>query len=472
MAVKISHIPFYARLPISDGKLLMAGLLYAIPVALTLLYKPIFGAIFAAVPLLFIFVNSGRWSIYLVIISSFLFLPITFGVTILPVDIAAFVLIAAYLIDLFVNGRTSASGSGGKQGHLASYYAILLIISFVSIALEGFTPLSMRYFMRQVILFVTFMAVVHFGNRISIRSIFILFVLAAVLNSSYSMIQFLSGGMRSFGLAGHGYGDHVMLAFLIAAGLFLFATDSRQRIIWGIFMLIVSGGLAATQTRASVITAGWGLCVLIFLSLRSSRQIGVSTPRKGLKWAALFILVAIPIAATYTPVFEGIVARFERFGFHATGTILLRWVLWKAAWAAFLKNPIFGIGAGNFAEVYRWVPEIKFDHVFYLVSGLSTHLVALAALAETGLTGFIALITFLGGAVSKSYRSFCSVQSERETANRLILFIIALVITGSSFYAGSWFWGNNSYHLAIFFGLIASHQTGQDESDNLKPVKL
>lgn len=456
MTVKISHIPFYARVPIADWKLLVAGLAYAVPVALAFLFKPILGVILASLPFIFLIINNGRWGIYLLIASSFLFYPMTFGVTILHSDIAAFILVAAYLIDFLVSGRTF------KSNHLVFIYVILLAVSFISIALEGFTPLSLRYFSRQLFLFLTFMAVAHFANRISIRHIFILFVSAAVLNSSYSLIQFLGGGSRSFGLAGHGYGDHVMLAFLIATGLFLFARDLRARIIWGLCLLIVSGGLAATQTRASAITAAWGLVVLIFISFRTARQTGLKTPQKNITWAAIFFLMAMPILATYTPVFEGIVARFERFGFHATGTILLRWVLWKAAWAAFLKNPVFGIGAGNFAEVYRWVPEVKFDHVFYLVTGLSTHLVALAALAETGLTGFIALIALLGSVVKKSYQSFSSALTEREAVDRLILFVIALVITGSSFYAGSWFWGNNSYHMALFFGLIASHQLNHE----------
>ncbi len=463
MTVKISHIPFYSRLPIADWKLLLAGLGYVIPVALALLFKPILGILIALIPIVFLIVNSGRWGIYLLVVSSFLFYPITFGVTILPADIAAFMLIAAYFIDIFVNGRSY------RGGRLVSLYAILLVVSFISIALEGFTPLSVRFFARQLILFFTFMAVAHFSPKISLRRIFILFIMAAVLNSSYSLVQFLGGGMRSFGLAGHGYADHVMLALLMATGLFLFSTDLRSRVIYGLSILIVCGGLAATQTRASVITAGWGLVVLIFLALKSARQFGITTPRKSIKWATVFILIAIPIAATYTPVFDGIVARFERFGFHATGTILLRWVLWKAAWAAFLKNPVFGIGAGNFAEVYRWVPEVKFDHVFYLVSGLSTHLVVLAALAETGIVGFISLVSFLGGATRKSYRSFSRAQTEPEIVNRLLLFIIALVMTGSSFYAGSWFWGSNSYHLALFFGLIAAQGMSPISAEKIEP---
>jgi O-antigen ligase len=295
---------------------------------------------------------------------------------------------------------------------------------------------------------------------VSIKSVLVLFVVTADLNSLYALMEFLGAGgaIRAFGLAGQGYGDHVMLAFLIAAVFYLWSGDIRSRIFWGISVLILVAALAATQTRASAITAGWALIIVVIQGLWLGRRLKCPAPAKSLVMAIVLILFIIPILALYTPVFEGIVHRFERIGLQASGTILLRMSLWKAALAAFWSHPILGIGAGNFAQVYIWVPEVRFDPIFYFVTGLSAHAVLFTSLAETGILGFVAMYYFFIRAVRRSYRNMKASIEISDIAVAHCLFIAALVILGSSFYAGSWFWGSNSYHMAVVFGLIASFQ--------------
>jgi O-antigen ligase len=451
---RISHIPFYERMIVSDGVLLAAASAYALPLTFLLLWKPMLGIAFAVAPIVLFIVSHGPTAIFMLIAATFLYLPFQGEIALLPADVAAMVLVAAYVVDLL--GR----GASPRHNPLARPFFAYLAIAFLSIALEGFTGLSVRFFLRQVLLVITFLAVAHFGQRVNAKQVLILFVAAANLNSLYAIVQYMAagGGIRAFGLAGHGYADHAMLAFIIAAVFYLWSDDLRVRWYWGISALIMVAAMAAAQTRASVITAGWAVTLATAYALWQGHRGRQPAPFKNLMRALVLAALIVPVLAFYTPVFSGIANRLGQIGWQASGTILLRFTLWKAALAAFLDNPVLGIGAGNFPRVDLWVPAVRFDPVFYLVSGLSTHAIIMTALAETGILGLCTMTFFLWRAVRVSYRHVAGAVTTFDRPVTLCLFIIALIVFGSSIYAGAWFWGNNSYHMAIFFGLIASYR--------------
>ena len=291
MNTKISHIPFYERLRIPDGALLVAGLAYVLPAVLLLVWKPILAAAFAVIPLVILLISHGPVALYLLVAATFVFFPWEGWITFLPGDVVAFFLILAFLVDLIRRGKRNT------QNRLTGVYIFYLVVSLVSIALEGFTGLSLRFFGRQIILFATFLAVVHFSSRLDIRMVFIVFVLAAAGNSVISTFHFLSalGAIRVFGIAGRGFGDHAAIGLILGVMLYLWSSDIRARIFWGICCLLITGGLMATQTRASIITAGWSVALLIFFALRSAKPFSAPWPRKNLLLAGGLALIAIPL---------------------------------------------------------------------------------------------------------------------------------------------------------------------------------
>ncbi|MFH1699538.1 MAG: O-antigen ligase family protein [Candidatus Zixiibacteriota bacterium] len=452
---KFDYLPLYNKFDISNWTLFLAGMMYAMPLSALLIWKPILGIAFGCLPILIILMVNGLWVVYLLIIGTFLFIPMQITVTFLPADVCALILIVAYLIDLSLKKRLPVPNLLFKP------YLIYLLIVVLSALLNGATALSIKFIMRQILLFMTFMAVCHYSRRLKIKYIFISYVMAAAANSLFSTIQFLSagGGIRTFGLAGKGYGDHAMLGILICLVYYLWSTDIRERVFWAISGILITGALTATQTRASAITAGIGIVIIILSSLRYSFKKVLAISRKNLIHALVLTAAVIPLILIYTPLLDGILYRFGRIGLQASGTILLRITLWTAALKAFLANPIWGIGPGNFAQIYLWLPEVKFDPIFYMVSGLSTHAIVMTALSETGILGFLSLAYFFFKAVRLSFRSFILAIDNHRSADTLVLFVIACVILISSIYAGSWFWGNNSYHMALAFGLIASGQS-------------
>lgn len=438
---------------ISNWMLFALAAAYAVPLAVLLWWRPVYGVLFALSPFLLLLISSGPSAIAAVIVASFFYFPLPGELALLPADMAALVLILAYAVDLLVRKSTPVPNL------IARAYLLYLLVVLLSIALELFTPLSVRYFIRQLVLFGTFMATAHFGHDALARRILVVYVVVAVGNSILALGQFLlaGGAIRAFGLAGRGFGDHAMLGCIIAAVFFLWSRDVRVRLLWGAATGITIGGILATQTRASAITAGWCLALALVLTLWKGRTLGLRTPVRNLAVAVGIILLLIPLLVYYTPLFTGIAHRFGRLGPQARETVLLRVTLWKAAVAAFSANPFFGIGAGNFPRVGQWVPTVRFDPIFYMVSGMSTHAVIMTALAETGLAGVISMLWFLWRTLQKAWQNLTAVVSEAEIQTVISLMAIALAVVGSLWYAGSWFWGNNSYHMAVFFGLIASY---------------
>ncbi len=454
MSSRISHIPFYDRHTTPDWKLFVAGLLYIIPIGLLYFYKPMLAVLFALTPPLILLISHGATTIYVLTAATFLFLPWDGPVTLLPPDIMAMILAVSYLLDLLCHGKLA------RPNMIARLFFAYLVVALISIALQGFTMLSVRYFGRQILLFITFAAVAHFGPKLRVKDVLMVYVGVTLLNSLYSLAQFFASGgsLRTFGLAGRGYGDHAVIAFIISAIYFIWSRDIRHRFFWLGASLITIAALAATQTRASVISAGIAGVVILFSTFWAMRHSGDRLPLKNLRLAMILAIFGIPLLAIYTPIFDGILDRFSYIGPTPSETILLRVTIWKAAFAAFIKNPLFGIGVGNYANVAQWVPEVRFDHIFYLVAGRSAHSVFMSVLAEMGIFGIIVVTWFFTRSVRHSWRLFAVSGSYTQVAETQSLFVIALIIAISSIYAGAWFWGSNSYHMALFLGLAATYR--------------
>ncbi len=453
MSIRSHNILLPGRRAVSDGTLYLWSLVCVLPVPLLLLWKPFLAVAYAAAPAALLVIANGPVAIYLLTGATFLFLPLHIGVVLLPADVMALILVMAYVADLLLRGENT------HKNPLAGPFIIYIFVLLLSVAFQGFTAMSVRYVMRQILLLATFLAVAHFGNRVKVKYVLGVFMASAILNSLYSLGQFAAAGgsIRAFGLAGLGYGDHVMIGFIIAAVMYLWSRDLGGQVLWGLVTLLMMGAIAATQTRASAITAGWSLVGIVIIALLAGKRFKSGRPNRRLMAAVAIAAVILPILALYTPAFEGIMHRFGRLGLQPSETIRLRFSLWKAAFTAFWGHPILGIGAGNFTQVSNWVPEVRFDPIFYLVSGLGTHVQVITALAETGILGFSTLVVFLLKAVKVAYNHLAATAGVNEIAMTQCLFAIALAVFGSSLYAGSWFWGNNSYHMAVFFGLIASY---------------
>ena len=104
--------------------------------------------------------------------------------------------------------------------------------------------------------------------------------------------------------------------------------------------------------------------------------------------------------AIFSPAHEG-----EAFAYDQS----IRLVLWGIAWNFFVHSPIFGVGWGNFAELYgssvtgiSWLQEGRYE----------VHNIYLQLLSETGLVGFGAFFLLIFAAARQAFRQLrCSLQA-------------------------------------------------------------
>jgi O-antigen ligase len=209
--------------------------------------------------------------------------------------------------------------------------------------------------------------------------------LVVSINSIINYVGFQSVTARAAGGAFDPNYFAISLLPLIAISAYNFGVEKNKvlKVVSVVICLVFLGGLAVTQSRGGFV----GLAGMLFIAFFTARK----------KFAALIIiLVASVLIISFMP--EHFWDRFAETKLEATtpeesqsatiGSTVRRYYLAKAAWEMFLKNPIFGVGLGNF---YWECP------LYYPLYPGRAHNMYLEILAEMGITGFI---LFMGMLVS------------------------------------------------------------------------
>ena len=201
------------------------------------------------------------------------------------------------------------------------------------------------------------------------------------------------------------------------------------------FVLSLSPRLPPPLRLACI--AGSGMSVLVILmSLSRSAWLGSAT---GLV-AGVFIILIIWRERHLVPALAGgltlialmmpFVARFayERFANSPYGTVSTRLDQYRIAWRVFTEFPAFGIGPGNWINVYQrydylWLPN---DNSMNLV-----HNVVLWIAIEIGVFGLVPYLLLLGGVM---LRLLNTARARRDVPGRLalacLIALIAFTVTG------------------------------------------
>jgi putative inorganic carbon (hco3(-)) transporter len=155
---------------------------------------------------------------------------------------------------------------------------------------------------------------------------------------------------------------------------------------WALGLGLVS--LAFTQSRAAMV--GFG-CVLVLAILYFCRS-----------WTwRLVLLVGLAALAAGAAILASTLNP-DHLTLNANGgeDIVTRFFLWATAVRLFLASPIFGVGYGNFVELYG-----SYISVSWIPKGiLGVHNTYLQFLTETGLVGFTAFASLLFCAARQAWR--------------------------------------------------------------------
>ncbi len=453
------------------------GLLTAITAVASALFfrdKYMYGMLVLATPLALVVVSSPRIAIYQFIFCVFIHFIVSPGLTL--VDLSALILITSAAIDTLVGAKVRREHRNAGQSYtLTKYYlAIMTAVGIAGIFAYDHS-LSIRPFLRIGFILATFLSVIRLSHSVSIIQMLKFYFWAAVANSAIALIPFIIsyGSIRAFGLTGRSLDELTMLALPIGLALFL-GVSKKERTRYGVGILMVLGGLFATQSRAPIIFATFGAIFTFWSAQRFSsnnqllrdKRLAINTRisksirghiKSILLVAGALVLVTLLVAPE---VFTAASLRFERLlTTHPGGTFRLRLTLWKFALMAFYDNPLIGIGPGNFKSIGTLYGALHMDGALYWIQGLSAHNLFLQYLAETGIIGGTAVLALFWKQFSMAKSRWIHVKSRSFNSNDFIvslcLYSAGAILFMTTLLEAGWLWSQTGFIAAFFLAMVS-----------------
>lgn len=421
--------------------------------------KPIWGLVllaFLAAGFLLLF-SRIAFFIFLVTVSLYTSFGISHLFALHPFDIMMALVFLGMVLDFLLRGHTEI-----RPALFDWLFIILITATFISALFAYNRDYSIVPLFRTTVIYFAFRAAFKFGFEVGVRKIIVFYLYLVFFHSliNITLLFITAGQIRIFGLPGLDYESFAMTALPMAAAFMIWAKSGWEQFRYGIISLTIGLSILATQSRAPLLAVIITIPVLIiFAGIKAHRE-KTKQPLRTMKkvFLPVFILGILFIIFSGT-LFAGALGRYEHFIESFTtkpqGTIALRLLLWKTAIRAFLDHPFTGIGIGNFRLIYQLYPEIKTNPLWYQVKGMSAHNMILHYLAETGLIGSLALLAFAIKGIKISYHNFKKKLSSQQNQISAALFIAMFVYSLTILYMPIWMWGQDSYIMALIFGLNA-----------------
>jgi len=463
MWVRNEAVPSSAAARLLKQVVVVTGLLFLITFSALYMSGKLLPALglFAA-PILLLMMSKPKWSLYLFLILVALYAPYrTSFMAIHPFDMAALVLVAAVFIDYIIHGNVHI-----RMSELDPPFLVLITATVISALFAYNKSLTIVPVGRIILLYLIFHCLFTMTLRLGVRRVVVFYILQVFILSLLNIALFLkSGGAeRIYGPAWLGFEPYSMTAFPMAVMFLLLSNSRAERWRWSCVALVILLAVFATQARGPLLTVILSLPVALFAAgyYRRNKTIARLGPVRVL--VPLVVIVALVLLLLGPVLYQGLFVRVEDFLAsmkHPQGTVALRLVLWQTALEGFLKNPITGVGIGNFKNIAAIVPQAKLNPLWQYVSTMSAHNVILHYLCETGLFGAIALLWLAWRGVKEALVSFVRSECLSDAQTHGALFVAMAVFAITLFYMRAWTWGQEGCIMAILFGITAAAISGK-----------
>jgi putative inorganic carbon (HCO3(-)) transporter len=404
------------------------------------------------VPVVVLAASSPKSSAYLYIFCIFITWRLLAQPSILLIDVAFLIMAAAFLIDFLLRTGTALGLPSISKYYLAFIMALIFTAIFSYEYRNAVTPI-LRAIVQLLLIIVIY-------NAVSAKEVLRLvrfYFYVAVAHSLYNIITFimLGGGYRIFGYARVYFDDLAMLAAPIGIAYFIWSQSRKESFVFGIGSMLIFFGLVATESRGPLITFGWVSLVMVLLSAVRAYKTAQTYAVKRLKVLVLGAVLAGLLLVGFSDIFAKVAERFQKLTETTSGTVWLRMSLWRTSLAAFLENPLTGVGPGNFRYVLSFFPFLKFDPAIVYLGRVSAHSLFLHYLAETGIIGTMAMLALFFKYLATSIRLAVRPRTVIPWSVSMGLLGVALTIFGAIFYMDGWMWGQNAYAAPFFIAVTA-----------------
>ena len=234
-----------------------------------------------------------------------------------------------------------------------------------------------------------------------------------------SLLQYLSSGLSSLQVSGtfgnrNVLGGYLAILLPLMMGLMVYEKN-RFRLIW--YALVVVVGLLVNLSGGSII--GVLVALAIVLMLRGRVVFAISTA---------LLLLAVLVVTPHLPRDNPEALRESIQLFDDDGNVCRRYTEWQAAVAMTQRNPVLGVGAGNYQENIGMHYGILPDPVGPTES--DTQNLYLVTVSSIGLVGLAAFVGLLCSSAVSAMRQYARAETgfDRGLAVGLLGSIIAFSI--------------------------------------------
>lgn len=245
---------------------------------------------------------------------------------------------------------------------------------------------------------------------------------------------------RNYIVAGPFLGDGndfaLSLNIVIPFALYLFqeSRKTRQRLFWGGTLALIVMMVILTKSRGGTVGL---LAVAFYYWLKSRRKVVTAS----LAAAALAMVLALAPQSYFD--------RMRQVADTEEGSAQGRILAWTAATQMAVQNPVFGVGAGNFATSYGAFFRTRTD-----VPWQNAHSIYFLALGELGFPGLIVVLAFVGGNIVASHRLLKRIRAADDTASNNANLVVAVAASAIAYASGGAFLSALYYpHMYIIAGL-------------------
>lgn len=396
--------------------------------------------------LLFIFTfSSDRWFYYplriqLITFSSYLLILyffLNYNTSFFnshklprPLKFSAFLLISAVLVSSIFSRFVSA-----QSVYLGYFFFQLMLTSYVIFRIIKSNEDIYKYLN-------------YFAGVVFFSSIIIIFQIM------------LTGKIRSVGFMGFPVMDLLVIALLIM--IFGYYILGKPTLKTHIVTFILVGATITTQSRFAwlglVISTIYGLILCV---IKEPNITGLFKKQIGFFFASLIITSILVFVFGFDKL---IITRFsdlnggELFkgvaeGNFVTNSLESRILIWIIAYKTFMANMWTGVGYLMFNSVsynYNILPE---EIYISYVADLDAHTTYFNFLAETGIIGFSAFVSYIILIFKYSFKAIRFSQSEFERKISIVLNVLVFFVIIHSIYSGAFTFGTNAYSMHFIFAL-------------------
>jgi O-antigen ligase len=227
-------------------------------------------------------------------------------------------------------------------------------------------------------------------SRAQLQRVLLSMVGAAALSSVLGLVQAPHG--RAVGLQGdpNTYAMYVLGALPVAVWM-AGRSYGLPRVGWWIVTALLAAGAVAAQSRGALV-AGFVLSLWLLWYGGTGPVVRPGRPHR-LYLGLGSLIVLIGVLFTRVPRFD--LSRAEQDG--GTG----RTDIWFAAWDAWQRHPILGIGSGSFhadsEELLSRSPGVQLNPHSAIFQGIKVHNTYLEAMVDLGPLGLILVVALLAG---------------------------------------------------------------------------